>query len=89
MDFLGFEFLEVPDPRNAGATLRYDLREAHRAEARVAEIATVTPATAPELMATFSRGCFGLGRYLASLHYAHRLAKKRVGDRKAVLVVDI
>lgn len=86
MNLSQFE-LAVPSPK--GGHVKYDMTKVAEAEARVHEIAIVTPAKAPELMATFSEACFTLGRYAASLFLQHRLAEKRTEDRKAVLIVDV
>jgi len=70
-----------------GAT--YDMELVNRAEQRAQEIAIVTPAKAPELMATFSRACFDLGRHLAMATLAYEKAKQATANRKAVMIIDI
>lgn len=81
--------LEIPDPVKSGSVVRFDLSEVHAAEARIREISTVNGPRAQELMGTFSKACFTLGRILPTIHMNHRLAEKRVGDRLAVIVVDL
>jgi hypothetical protein len=71
------------------ASKNKDMIEIAVAESRVPEIAFVNPAKAPELMSVFSSACFALGRQVSKLHYEHRLAKKKLGDRAAVMLIDI
>lgn len=68
---------------------RHDLAYVHQAEARTHEIAIVTPAKAPELMSTFSRACFKLGRMLRELYRGVEKAKKDLANRKAVMIIDV
>jgi len=88
MEITSFE-ITVPNPKKTGTPIKYDMSNVATAESRVHEIAIVTPAKAPELMATFSQACFTLGRYAADLFLQHRMAEKRTEDRKAVLIVDV
>lgn len=81
--------LEIPDPINAGGVIRFDLTEIHHAESRIPEISSVNGVRAQELMGFFSKACFLLGRILPTLHMNHRLAEKKVGDRSAVVVIDV
>lgn len=83
------EILEISNPRATLKLLSYDMREIHKAESRVHEIALVSASKAPELMSIFSAACFKLGRHMADLNLQHRLAKKRVGDRRAILIIDV
>jgi hypothetical protein len=82
------DYLIIPNPKKELTPIRYDMRVINYAEGRVSEIAIVTATKAPELMATFSKACFELGRHFSDLHLQHRLAKKRLNDRKAVLILD-
>lgn len=80
--------LTVPDPRTKGQKASFDLKDVEAAEARIHEIAVVTPVKAPELMSVFLRACFTLGRHYRDLHFLHRLAEKKAGDVRAAIVVD-
>ena len=68
---------------------QYDMTVPNEAEQRVHEIAFVTRPKAPELMATFSKACFALGRHLPDVLLGHLLAGQAVARRKAVLTIDV
>jgi len=82
------ETLSVPDPRNPTQRINFDFTDSSLAEARVGEISIVTSEKAPELLTVFCKACFALGRVLPRINLTYRLAQKRVGDRRAVVVVD-
>ena len=67
----------------------FDLTLVHATEARIPEIAYVTPTKAPELLSVLSRACFTLGRALPVVYLGLQKAKQRVANRKAVLVIDV
>lgn len=81
--------LTFPNPGKSIAPIKLDMSEVNFAEGRVPEIAFVTPTKGPELMSVFSKACFVLGRHVANVYFHHRMAKKRLGDRAAILLIDV
>jgi hypothetical protein len=77
------DFFVTPDGN------KYDMTVSNYAESRVHEIETVNRAKMPELVATFSKACFALGRILPQVHLGKALAEREVARRKAILSIDV
>jgi hypothetical protein len=80
--------LIVPNPLKGFDYLRYDMRLCLAAERRLEEIATVNPERGQELLALFNRAAFQLSRVYTDLHLQLELARGRVSERKAIMLVD-
>jgi hypothetical protein len=61
----------------------------YAAESRMDEIATVTPQRGPELLSVFNQALRVLGEHLADLSYQESLAKRKVRERRAVVVLEV
>lgn len=81
--------LVVPNPLKDLAPLVYDLEVVSGAEERINEIAVVTPTKAPELLALFSQSCLQLARCLGDLYLQYSFAKRRVSERRAIMIIDV
>lgn len=85
------ETLSIPNPDPQGKTLviTYDMLRIHEAEARVPEISFLSFTKAPELLTKFSLAMQDLGNYLADLGYRESVAKRKLRERRAVVVVEV
>jgi hypothetical protein len=81
--------LQIPNPLKDLSPVNYDLKKIAEAESRVHEISFMSPTKAAELISVFAVACFDLAEVFSDLYLRHRYAKKRVSDRKAVVVLDI
>jgi len=78
-----------PDPKNGNIYLTYDFTAIMQAEARMDEISFVTPSKAPELLTKFTLSLRDLGNHLADLSYRESVAKRKVRERRAVVVLEV
>lgn len=65
-----------------------DLRIVDKAEARTADIATLTPAKAPELLATFLKALTAAGKALAAVQYERARTERKLDRIRADLLID-
>ncbi len=80
----------VECPRGAGGSpLGFALGQVLRDEARQAEIAQITAAKAPELLATFNRAWLYVQERVAMAEYELSQARGAVDMRKAVVMLDV
>lgn len=83
------DYLTIPNPLKNLAPIQYDIRLVVAAENRVGDIAIVNPMNGQELLALFSRAAFSLSKICSDLQLQHNLIQKRMGDRAAIMTVDI
>lgn len=68
--------------------LRLDMAAIYQAEGRLRDVAYATPATAPELQATFNVAANEVGKYMAWVKYEQLRGKKEFGKAKSRVVID-
>lgn len=68
--------------------LNLDMSKIYLAESRIQETKAVTPATAPELKATFNEAAAIVSKYIAWVKYEINMAEKYVGLAKAEVIID-
>lgn len=78
----------VPRVRSPQDPMRLDMREIYAAESRLIEVARVTPATSPELMATYNQAANVLTKYMSWVKYELLSAEKEYGLAKAEVILD-
>lgn len=78
-----------PDPQGQSIVLKYDMLRVHEAEARVAEISFLSTSKAPELLTKLNLALQDLGNHLADLGYRESVAKRKMRERRAVVVIEI
>ena len=78
-----------PDPRGDSIVIRYDMRRVFEAEARIEEISFISNTKAPELLTKFSLAMKDLGEHLADLGYRESVAKRKMRERRAVVVMEV
>ena len=85
---LGDRTLLVPRGTLGLDPLRLEMSGIYNAEGRLRDVALVTPATAPELQATFNVAANEVGKYLAWVRYEKLRAEKSLGIEKARVTID-
>lgn len=84
------ENLTIPNPDPKGEMyIKYDMRRVFEAEARIEEISFVSSTKAPELLTKFSLAMKDLGEHLADLGYRESVAKRKMRERRAVVVMEV
>ena len=78
-----------PDPRGDSIVIRYDMKRVFEAEARIEEISFISNTKAPELLTKFSLAMKDLGEHLADLGYRESVAKRKMRERRAVVVMEV
>lgn len=78
-----------PDPRGDSIVIKYDMRRVFEAEARIEEISFISNSKAPELLTKFSLAMKDLGEHLADLGYRESVAKRKMRERRAVVVMEV
>lgn len=71
-----------------GNEIALDLSQVYQAEARVIEVQGVTPAKAPELLATFNRAYLDLSKAIRLLELEYLKAQRVAKKRKAIILLD-
>lgn len=82
------QLILVPRVRSPQDPMRLDMREVYMAESRLGEVARVTPATSPELMATYNEAANTLAKYLSWVKYELLSAEKEYELAKAEVILD-
>jgi hypothetical protein len=78
----------VPRALPGNSPLKFDLGEILKAESRITDIATVTVAKAPEMMALFNVIYLNLSGMISSVQFEYELAKKRKDETRAIALID-
>lgn len=69
--------------------IKYDMKRVFEAESRIEEISFVSTTKAPELLTKFSLAMKDLGEHLADLGYRESVAKRKMRERRAVVVMEV
>lgn len=77
-----------PPGKEGGVPLVIDLSLVYEVEQRIKEVAFVTPAKAPELMARFNEAYLVLTEELPKIDYQRLLAQREADRRKSVVILD-
>lgn len=78
----------VPRALSGLSPIALNLGELDTAERRIAEVATVTPLKAPELLATFNMAFLEASRYIALLEQEYVQAKRQADRIRSVVLLD-
>lgn len=78
----------IAQPNKPVERLDINLEEWAKAEARLAEQASVTAAKAPELMAFFNRQVLELDRVLSKLEFAYQVALREAEKQRSQVLLD-
>lgn len=78
-----------PDPRGTSIVIKYDMKRVFEAEARIEEISFISNTKAPELLTKFTLAMKDLGEHLADLGYRESVAKRKMRERRAVVVMEV
>lgn len=78
-----------PDPRGDSIYIKYDMKRVFEAENRIEEISFISNSKAPELLTKFSLAMKDLGEHLADLGYRESVAKRKMRERRAVVVMEV
>lgn len=78
----------IPRGAEGGEPIFVDLVVWAKAEARIAEIAAVTPAKAPELLSAFNRAALELDRLGNMLELEYQISLREAAKVKAVVLLD-
>lgn len=80
--------LTVPRGLKGLAPLMFDLTQVFIAEARISEVAALTPTKAPELLATFNTAYLECARNIAMLEAELTMAKRAADKVRSVVVLE-
>lgn len=82
------DLLYCPPGNGEGEPIVIDMAYWARLEQRIQEVAIVTPAKAPELLATFNRAALDLDRLANNLELEHQLAVRRAEKIRGQILLD-
>lgn len=77
-----------PAGNKNGEAIQIDMGYWAQLEARIQEVATVTPAKAPELLATFNRAALDLDRLGNALELEHQMAVREAERVRGEILLD-
>ncbi len=82
------DIILAPSGNKAGQEIPIDMGYWAQLEARINEVATVTPQKAPELMATFNRAALDLDRLANMLELEYQIALREADKIRAEVLLD-
>lgn len=86
--FEASKLLVCPSGDPNRTSLKFEMAEVLQVEARINEVAYVTPEKAPELLSTFNRTFLDLTRKISLVELERQKAVREANKRKSVVILD-